>query len=290
MYPRSLLGGNIEFGAMRFFGLPEKETIDQVIALPFDNIRLAIPFSEVHPTRATWDFKRRDNVIAEAIKRKKKIHLQIGIKTTGWPEVHVPKWLSDKYPYLLQKGCQLDQNPDVRKYTLEYLQKTIERYRKHKEIVSWHIENEAFSKRLEVSSNRYISKQFWEEEVALVRKIDRLNRPMVQNIPLDTPENIPFVLRHADIVGFNIYNQINLKSSRLYWLYVRGLMNLTKRSKKKIFVTEYQAAAWLHGNKTPRYKFTEQAFEEGLTKIQKMSPDGLVFLWGVEQKIWRKEL
>lgn len=284
------LGANIEFGAQRFFGLPEKETVDQILTLPFEHLRLSIPFSEVHPTPTTWDFSKRDYVIEEAIKRKKKIHLQIGIKTLGWPEVHVPKWLSEKYPYLLQKGCQLDQNPDVRKYTLEYLEKTAERYLKHKEIASIHIENEAFSKRLQVSNYRYISKSFWEEEVSLIKRLDQFKRPMVQNIPMDTPESIRYVLKHADIVGFNIYNQINLQSIRLYWLYLQGLIKLSKRYKKPIVVTEYQAAAWLHGNKTPRYEFTEKRFQEGLEKIHKLAPEALIFLWGIEQRIWRKEL
>lgn len=283
------LGLNMEFGAMRFFSLPEKETIDQALALPFEHLRLSVPFSEVHPTPTTWDFKRRDFVIDEAIRLKKRLHLQIGIKTTGWPEVHVPKWLSEKYPYLLQKGCQLDKNPDVRKYTLEYLEKVIERYGKHTEIVSIHIENEAFSKRLQVSNYRYISKSFWEEEVALVRKLDKFKRPLVQNIPLDTPESIRYVLKNANIVGFNIYNQINHPSPRLFWLYIRSMMNLTKRSKKPIMITEYQTAAWLHGNKMPRYEFTKKRFEEGLTKIQNMAPQALIFLWGIEQRIWKKE-
>lgn len=284
------LGANMEFGAQRFFGLPEKETVDQILTLPFENLRLSIPFSEVHPTPTTWDFSKRDYVIEEAINRKKKIHLQIGIKTTGWPEVHVPKWLSEKHPYLLQKGCQLDKDPDVRKYTLEYLAKVIERYGKHQEIVSIHIENEAFSKRLQVSNYRYISKSFWEEEVALIKKLDPLHRPMVQNIPIDTPESIRFVLKHADIIGFNIYNQINHPSPLFYWLYIQGLVKLVKHAKKPIMITEYQASTWLHGDKTPRYKFTGKRFAEGLTKIQKIAPKAIVFLWGIEQRIWRKEL
>lgn len=284
------LGINMEFGAQRFFGLPEKETVDQILALPFEHLRLSIPFSEVRPTPTTWDFKRRDFVMEEAIKLKKKIHLQIGIKTTGWPEVHVPKWLVEKYPYLMEKGCQLDKDPDVRKYTLEYLAKVIERYGKYKEIVSIHIENEAFSKRLQVSNYRFISKSFWEEEIALVRKLDKLKRPLVQNIPIDTPENIRYVLKNADIVGFNIYNQINHPSLRLYWLYIQGVMKLVKRAKKPIMITEYQTAAWLHGNKTARYEFTEKRFKEGLTKIQRMTPEAIIFLWGIEQRIWKKDI
>lgn len=275
-------GLNIHLGGIRWFGLDEKRTIERLFSLPIKRVRIPIPFDEVNPKKDKWDFSKRDWLIAEAIKHNLIIDLQMGIKTIGWPEVHAPQWLFEQFPDLHEKGIQIDHDPEVQRYVLAYLKKTSERYLKHKEIATIQVENEPFSKHLHVSNYRYISQECNKQEVTLVKSMDPYNRPFIQNIPFDTPEAIPYALRTADIIGLNIYNQYHLPLPEFaYWQWLQALSKTARVMHKKIFITEYQTAAWIDESK-PSIPFSLEKFHEGLKQIEKLQPEA-VFLWDVEQ-------
>src|SRR5581483_7704001 len=181
------LGININPKAMRYFGLDEKKTIQKVLSLPFSRVRVAIPFDEVLSSKSDFDFSKTDYLIDQAIEKKKTIDLQLGIKTIGWPEFHIPLWLSKQFPTLLSKREQIDKNDFVQGLIFEYLEQTTKRYLKYKQIGTIQVENEAFSKRLEVTNYRYLSTDFHKKETAVIQKQNKLKRPLVQNLPLDTP-------------------------------------------------------------------------------------------------------
>ncbi len=284
--PKPAFGLNIHLGGIRWFGLDEKETIKKLFSLPITRVRIPIPFNEVNPQKNTWDFSKRDFLIEEAVKHNLTIDLQMGIKTIGWPEVNAPNWLATQFPYLNTKGIQIDKDPELQQYILTYLQKTSERYLKNKAIKTIQVENEPFSKHLSVTNYRYISKYFNAQEIALVKKLDPYHRPFVQNIPFDTPLAIPSVVKTADIIGLNIYNQYYLPLPEiLYWMSLQACTAIVKMLGKHVFVTEYQSAAWLDDN-TPAIPFSTKKFEQGLIHIAQFKPQA-IFLWDVEQVLAR---
>jgi hypothetical protein len=280
------MGLNINSKAMLWFGLSEQETIEKLLAMPHKHVRIPIPFDEVNPQKGVWNFSKQDYLIEQAIKHKKKIHLQLGIKTIGYPEIHAPSWLLEQYPYLTEKGVQLDRDPGVQVAVLQYIEKAANRYLPQKGIASVQIENEPFSKRLGVTNFRFLSTEFHQKELELVKKY---HIPLVQNIPFDTPYAISHTL-YADILGLNIYNQCGNPwwLDKLLWIGMYATCTIAALLGKRVFITEYQVAPWINEKKEPSHPFTEKACDEGLEAIKILRPE-IIFLWDIEQKIWRKE-
>lgn len=287
----SQLGMNIHLAGMRHFGLDEKKTIEQLFSLPYQHVRIPIPFDEIAPKKGVWSFEKRDWLIDEALKHDKIIHLQFGAKTIGWPEVWLPKWLGDTNAYIHQPYACIDKRKEVQEFLLDALEQSAQRYMKLSNIGSIQIENEAFCKRLSVANFRYISYAFHQKELAVVRKYNKANIPILQNLPLnhllDMLQSLPYVFKHSDIIGLNIYNQ-HIPSRLHQTLNNLGLQSvlpliafLANHMHKKIYITELQTAPWLSGGK-PITKFSPKIFEQTLQKCLKNGAE-IVFLWDVEQ-------
>lgn len=292
----SQLGLNIHLAGIRHFGLDEKKTIETLFSLPYQHVRIPIPLDEVAPKRHVWDFSKRDWLLEMAAKHKKTIHLQVGAKTIGWPEVWLPNWLKEEHPYLSKPHTQIDKHPAVRAFLLEAIEKIGERYFGLPNLQSIQVENEAFCRRLPVSNFRYISFSFHKQEQALIKKHNTVGALLLQNLPLNHPldlaQSVSYVLKESDVVGLNIYNQhIPYEPfQRVNNVYLssiaRILKPLTALSQKQFYVTEIQSAAWLMGNNTPLKPFSEKIFEKTLKQYVNLGAS-VIFLWDVEQIIWR---
>lgn len=285
------LGINIHYRNYKWYGLDSKKTLQELMKLPFQHVRIPIPYDEVNPKKGVWDFSTRDYIVEQALKQKKIIHLQVGLKTIGYPEFNIPRWLSDLFPSLITPRSKITPTPQLQQYLFEYLQKTAERFFPVKEIASIHGENEAFSKRLHVSNFRSLSPNLVKQEVALIRNLDRYHRPIIQNFPFDTPEAGFHSISQSDIIGINIYNQFFESEllKKIYWPAMNLTIQTLKLLGKRIIITEFQVAPWISSDKQPAYPFSEKKVEEGFLKLKNLKPQ-LVFLWDVEQLLWRGTL
>jgi len=287
----SQLGINIHLAGIRHFGLDEKNTIQIMLDLPYQHVRIPIPFDEIAPRKGVWDFSKRDYLLEQASKHNKTIHLQFGAKTIGWPEVWLPRWLTDTHPYIHKAHACIDEEKEVQEFLLQALAKTTKRYISLKNIGSIQIENEAFCRRLSVSNFRYISQEFHKKELAVLKKYNKTHIPILQNLPLnnvlDMFQALPYVFQNSDVIGLNIYNQhiaspilrgFNTAGLRIGLPLVKGLSFLTK---KQLYVTELQTAPWLSGGKSTT-KFSEKAFRNMIYACLKNNTK-IVFLWDIEQ-------
>lgn len=283
-FSTSQVGWNINLVGLRY---QPKDMADRLLSLPGETVRIPIPMDEVWEEKDHFNFDSTDRIIDAALEKGKKIDLQMGIKTIGWPEVHAPVWFVDQFPYLKNNGILIDENPEAKKYILEYLSHASQRYLVNKEIRTIHVENEPFSKRLSVTRNRHLSPAFNKEEVALVRDNDPYKRPFIQNVPLDTPSAIPELL-HADILGINIYNQhqetiLEKIPPKVFeiglWTYIAGIVHIARSMGKQIKITEFQIAPW---NNEP---FSLTKMVEGLREIKKIDPEFGVAFWDAEKVI-----
>ncbi|MBI4100743.1 hypothetical protein HY439_03330 [Candidatus Microgenomates bacterium] len=286
-------GVNIRPEALHWFGLDQKDALETLFTLPAtERLRIAVPFDQVAKTDGGWDVKVREKLIEETLAQGKGIDLQLGIKTIGWPEAHLPDWLVNYFPYLVQRGEILDKDPRVQELFLEYVDRTADFYLRYQGIKSVQVENEVGSKRLPITKYRRISIDFNEREVTAVRKYIQKHRqgqiPILQNFPFDTPEAWLYVLRNSDIIGLNIYNQQEGESvpENFLWGAADVASRISRILKKQVFITEFQSAAWIDENKKPVYPFTPEKRQEGLQKIVKLKPDAIL-LWDVEQLLWR---
>ena len=290
------LGLTINFRNFGWYDLDRNEALQQLLALPVEHVRIPIPFDIVERQKGQFDFSTTDEVVQKAKEHKKTIHFQFGAKTAAGKEVNLPEWLLDEMPELNKPG-PLDIHPKFREYTMEYLEQSASRYLPKVEgRGAIYVENEGHNRRLPLTNYRYITQPFHREEVALVKTIDPFRRPIIQNIPDTIGETFTLLKRDdIDIVGFNIYDQaefFNLPIPKSiykegYWAGVKFLARLVEFFGKQRDIPERQSNYWLNGAKEPVYPFSIEKFLEGMLRLQNIMPEAIVFLWDVEQRLWR---
>lgn len=275
---------------------------ESILELPYQRARVPIPFDYVSPQKpGRYNWEITDHVMDLACQAGKAIELQIGAKTIGWPEVNVPRWFLDEFSYLdpgkiegypwPKKPIVIDEDPKAREYILDYVEASAKRYltgRWAPFIRTLFIENEAFSQNLDVSGRRYISGEFYEQERGLVKSYDREERDVVQNPPFDTPSAILYAITHADITGFNYYNNIgdNWLVRRLRWVGVQITAEVARSYGRQVRFTEYPGGPWVvekNGRLEAVYPFYWSRFFDGLDNIHDdIHPEEGVYIWGPE--------
>jgi hypothetical protein len=287
------LGVSINARSIRSFDLDIEKTLDQLLALPGKHVRIPVPFNEVEGRRGRFNFSSVDRIVEKALHADKLIDIQFGAKTFGFPEVHVPNWLTERYPYLNSSGVVLDREPVVQDYILEYLDRSAARYLPIESVKSIHVENEGLLRHLDVARGRYVSLEFNKREIELVKSHDSYDRPVVQNIAVTHPldfDKLPRIMETCQTVALNIYNQYNHtffpNSWHKWWLWtnVDAAFQAARLWNKDVIVSEYQTSEWIDKNR--KYHFDWQTFLDGLVNLQKRQPK-VVYLWDVEQVLWR---
>jgi hypothetical protein len=145
-------------------GLDWKETylalLDDLKARHF---KVAAHWDQLEPVDGKFYFDDMDWQIGEAEKRGADIILVIGMKTTRWPECHLPGWTNN-----MTKSQQQEK-------TLTMLREIVSRYKDSKAIWAWQIENEPF---FPFGVCPWVDKKFVKKEVDVVKSIDP-QRPVI---------------------------------------------------------------------------------------------------------------
>ncbi|MEK7203719.1 MAG: beta-galactosidase [Patescibacteria group bacterium] len=257
--------------------------------LKVKNIRLIAYWPEVEPKEGKFDFRDLDFQINEAVKRNAKIILAVGRRLPRWPECHEPSWT-------------LNQNLEVKnEKLLEYIEKTILRYKEVEAIKYWQVENEPFLMRFGICPKTNI--EFLDKEIALVHSLD--SRPVIIS---DNGEVSIWInaRKRADVFGTTMYRVI-WKKPFGYFRY--PLPSTFFRFKdfvskiftgelfgqpKKVIVIELQAEPWgpeVTTRLTLEEQFVSMDFEGFKGNIGYARRAGFkeVYLWGVEWWYWLKE-
>lgn len=281
------IGLNINTSAIRWYNLDITETIRRQLELPVGRVRLPVRFDEVFPEPEVSKFDEVHRNIYQILQADKEIDIQFGPKTLGGREVNLPYWIYKKFPYLREDHACLDADPDAKKLFLDLTHRVAEELLpQYPQIVSIQGSNEPLSKRLDVANYRYFSPSYVDEEIEVIRSVEHI-KPIVQNIPWDTPSLILGVLNNSkiDVLGLNIYNNIYPGIvTEILWKYFEILFALTRMYHKSVFVTEYQTAPWLNSDKSIRFSFNPQRRIDGFRRILSLNP-GCTFLWDLEQHI-----
>lgn len=133
-------GRSMVFGASfrqlyaQYLGLDPKETALAIFDdLKTKQIRLIMPWNEVEAARpGLFDFSFFDWFVKEAEKRGVKLVINIGPRTAGWPEFHLPEWTLEL--------SETERNNAA----LREIRKVVGRYRNSPAVEIWQIENEPF--------------------------------------------------------------------------------------------------------------------------------------------------
>ncbi|HMB65864.1 MAG TPA: endo-1,4-beta-xylanase, partial [Patescibacteria group bacterium] len=165
--------------------------VDILDGLDIKKLRLAAYWSEVESDRDEFTYRDLDWQIQQASQRNIDIILAVGGRLPRWPECHFPGWAGNISREKRQKQL------------LDYIQKTVNRYKDNSHIQAWQVENEPF-----LSSHfgecPPLDKDFLDKEISLVKKMD--SRPIVVTDSGELSLWIPAASR-ADIFGTTMYKQ-----------------------------------------------------------------------------------
>ncbi|MDP3883243.1 MAG: endo-1,4-beta-xylanase [Candidatus Staskawiczbacteria bacterium] len=266
-----------------------KETYSAIIKdLKVKNIKLHTQWDFVEDSKNNYYFNDIDWQLSLAKENGVNVIYVVGMKSGRWPECHIPDWAEG-----LSKQKQQEE-------ILNYIKKTVLRYKDNSAIINWQVENEPLFRFGECP---WYDKDFLKKEVELVRSLD----PSRKIIISDSGEQSSWFqsAKIGDIVGITMYRKVwahitdnfgfNVNfffSPVTYW---RKALLVKKIFGKEVIVIELQAEPWAsklfydiplsEQEKTMNLELFKQnveyAKETGLDKF---------YFWGVEWWYWMKSV
>jgi hypothetical protein len=251
------------------FGLDGHATLRELLALPFQLIRLGAYWNRMEPEPDTFYTGDLDWQIDAAAQAGKQIILCVGpLKTFGYPEFFVPNQHL-RHPFPEGSLVKPSAYPALLEAAIEFIVRIVERYKKRKSIVGWQVEHDAVDP-LGVEHSWRLDVEFVEQEVDALRKADP-TRPIILNgfLPTSLPvrlsqwwrtrdqgDSLAVARRLADMVGIDYYPRhalvavggktLYLDGSQSYWQQQRRKQLLIWGSThdRKLLVSEGQAEPW----------------------------------------------
>src|SRR5690242_20560786 len=276
----------------------------QLMQLSPEVVRLAAYWNEVEPRRGEFDFSSLDWLVANT-PPDTRVVLALGMKAPRWPEYFIPTWLQQAND--LPEGVRVSNDEELRAALPRYVQAVVERYRQSPAIAYWQVENEP----LDPSGPRLwtIGQDVLEDEIALVRELDPLKRPVVvttfvqtnpvRQLPgLDdgTGRRVRTLTQQADIVGLDLYpvrgaailgRDVFVRWPAFIWQHqVRSIQRMLAGAGKQAWITEVQAEPWLvthivYLDRLPRPEIVPSEMEFAVSQIRASGFESAL-LWGAE--------
>jgi len=282
----------------KYLQLDYKETLTNLLDLPFDIIRVCAYWNEIEAEQGAYTFQILDWIIDAISQTDKKIILSVGIKVPRYPEFHLPGWAKSEVAHNthdIQKSC--------RKFTEAVLQ----RYKSNASITYVQIENEPLNN-MPIANNRTVDLDFYIGQIHLARSLMRKD----QKLLLTNAVNIfPYSwgfdynkafftnLSLADAVGINVYTNIGVKDDKylkpfpFFWWKLKYWYTLGRKKDTEMWVTEAQSEPWEHGSAvhTSKSSFPSASPEQTETLIDELIYLGYknILFWGCEQWYWHKK-
>ncbi|GCE22983.1 beta-galactosidase [Dictyobacter kobayashii] len=218
-FDKKLYGTTFSEPHFKELGLDWKQCLDYMqTALPaeFSFLRVGAYWSQIQPTADTYVWDTLDAVI-DAIEQKGRysILLSVGMKAPRYPEYYIPAWAMPVPTPGMNSEISLD--PTLRIRVLDFIGKTVDRYRGRDIIKAWQVENEPMDRAGD--AKWFIGADFVAEEAARVRSQD--SRPLVINCwcedqtlssypwGLDGDYAVRNALAIADVLALDIYPTVN---------------------------------------------------------------------------------
>lgn len=232
-----------------YLGLNADETLDALLSLKPDFIRLAVPWTEVEPRQRAYDFTEIDQMLQKASDAKVPVVLTLGQKIPRWPECYFPKWSAAL--------SQEDRNAAL----LSYVSQVVNRYKHNSIIEQWQVENEPYIQ-FNFGECLLFDTASVKKEIALVRELD----PSRKIVVTDSGELSTWreAAQAGDILGTTLYRTIRV-NDWFTWRYDFVPSALYKirtalwgKNTETFYVSELQAEPWFSDdNETNKIDFTD---------------------------------
>lgn len=237
-------------------------------------LRLMSYWDQHQPSQNSYDFTVLDKQFELARQHGARISLCIGYRQPRWPESHQPGW-----------AAKLSKN-DWQQSLINYMEKTVLRYRGHPALDSWQLENEALNN---FGEGGEYDRRRLRAEFDMVQRLDP-TRPIIMST--SNSWGLPIRSPRPDMVGFSIYrhqfNHGKLRRSylpprfyRLRALLIRLIIN------RPSFIHELQAEPW--GAKATNMmsvsemlKLMDKSKLKGMLELADKTGLWPCYLWGAE--------
>jgi hypothetical protein len=248
------------------FGLKPRETLRELLACPFQLIRLGAYWNRIEPEPGVFDTGELDWEVDAAEQAGKQIILCVGaLKTFGYPEFFAPGHQLRK-PFPEHTLIKPTSYPALLEAAAAFITRLVERYKNRRGIVAWQLEHEAVDP-LGVEHSWRLACAYVEKEAEALRKADP-SRPLMMNgfLPTsllvrlsqwwrtrDQGDSLDIAQRLADMIGIDYYPRHALTAIGGKTLYLDGsqspwhekrrkqMIALALASGKKLLISEGQA-------------------------------------------------
>lgn len=264
-----------------------KETYTAILTdLKPEYIRLGVEWNTVEKERGVFDFTDIDFMMNEAAKNNTKVLLAVGQKVPRWPECHFPEWY---------KGLSAGEQ---RIATLNYLEKTVVKYKNHPALELWQVENEPYIS-FDFGECKIFNRKLVKEEIVLVKNLDSAHPILIT----DSGEMSLWreTIQAGDLFGSTLYRAVAGPAGWKFnynWMppgFYKARAFWQGRTSEQFFISELQAEPWYSGSNA----FTTSVPEQELTMNPKRLQANMdvtertgasrAYLWGVEWWYFMKE-
>ncbi len=313
----ALYAGPVQIGTTysprqsEYLGMDREKTYLSILEAGFDLIRLGAYWDEIEKEENVYDFSALDWQIHEAAKKKVPVALTVGMKAPRWPEYFIPDWVLKRTS--LSFGTDVSRDEYLRKRTLQFIRKVVDRYKDDSIIHWWQVENEPLNR----TGRQYwfIGRAFLEQEVELVRSLDGRKRPILLttatypnrilrflNRLLSRHDPVRECLAIGDILGLNVYPVVGKEfwNADLYFRtsrkererYFSKVLALAQSKGKKAWIAELQAEPWepgqlVHKGEGAVLTSAPEMMAELFREFRELGVDAIL-LWGAEYWHFRK--
>ena len=252
--------------------------------LKVKNIKLSTAWDLLEKEKGEYSFSDLDWQIDQAEKHEARVILVIGMRTPRWPECHLPDWARNLPDQERQESV------------LKLLNTAVSRYRGSPSIWAWQVENEPL---LVFGQCPKRDKDFLKREVALVKSLDPLKRPVIVT---DSGEWSLWlkIADVGDIIGTTLYRRVWMDELNMYISYYFPSIYYHRKAEiiknffnKEVIVVELQAEPWgpklLYdiSSKEQKKSMTLARFSGNIEFAKKTGLDTF-YLWGGEWWYWMK--
>jgi hypothetical protein len=227
------------------------------------------------------------------------------MKAPRWPEYFIPAWLVQAND--LPAESRVSDDAELQAALPGYIRALVEHYRDSPAIAYWQVENEP----LDPAGPRHwtVGKDVLDQEIALVRTLDTLHRPVVVTAFVSTnpvrqfpafeqspTERLRPIIDQADIVGMDLYpvrgaavlgTDLFVRWPAFIWQHqLRTIEDTVRSAGKQVWITELQAEPWLvtqvvYLDRLPRAEIVPSETSFVLSEIRAGGFDSAL-LWGAE--------
>jgi glycosyl hydrolase family 42 (putative beta-galactosidase) len=305
------------------FGLDRRATLEELLAYPFDLLRLGAYWNRIEPRGGDFDTAELDWQLELAERSGKQVIVGIGaIKNFGYPEFFVPEHQLER-PLREGSVVRARSHQKLLLAAQRFIEWIVRRYRDRRSIVAWQLEHEAVDP-LGVEHSWRLGVDFVESELGVLKSVDS-SRPVLMNGFLPTSsavrltqwwstrgqgDSLALAARLADLVGIDYYPRhalarvgprtLYLDAAQRPWqrrLSRRNLESL-RRSGKRLMVSEGQAEPWETETRPPsrdqrvmlscRPEHVIENYNAAMELFQDGSPPFAYLFWGAEYWLLRR--